>query len=94
MTAVITLQRDQARLDHDLIVHEREQRIEVAAVEGLTHEQVQIQVLAGHPPAPQLSGVTEPSSDAAPPTQSRAIARLTSVFTARCLKLIGYYSFL
>jgi hypothetical protein len=33
--AIVALQRTEARLDVDLVVHEREQRIEVTAVEDL-----------------------------------------------------------
>jgi len=43
---VVTLQRAEARLDLDLIVHEREEAIEVTAVEELIHEQGQILILA------------------------------------------------
>ena len=41
----------QARHDLDLIVHEREHRIEVTAVEDLIHQQDPIHVLARHPRA-------------------------------------------
>lgn len=51
VAAVVALQRAETRLDLNLIVHQREHPVEVAPVEGLIHEQRQIQVLARHPPA-------------------------------------------
>jgi hypothetical protein len=49
--AIVAFQRPEARLDLDLIVHEREDRIEITAVENLVHEEGQIHVLARHPRA-------------------------------------------
>src|SRR5829696_8160401 len=51
VAAIVALQRPEARLDLDLIVHEREYRIEIATVENLIHQQGQIHVLARHPRA-------------------------------------------
>jgi len=39
VAAVVALQRAEARLDLDLIVHEREHRTAVTTIEGLIHEQ-------------------------------------------------------
>jgi hypothetical protein len=51
VAAVVALQRAETRLDLDRIVHEGENRIEVTAVEGRTHERDQIYVFARHPPS-------------------------------------------
>jgi hypothetical protein len=49
--AIVALQRPEARLDLKLIVHQREYRIEITAVENLIHQQGPIHVLARHPRA-------------------------------------------
>src|SRR5829696_5617796 len=57
VAAIVTLQRADTGLNLDLIVHEREQCVEVTAVEGLIQEHGQIHVLARHPP-PSIAGTS------------------------------------